>query len=319
MRVRRAHRRAATLGSAVVVTIVLLGSMLLHAGSTGHDTTAGLGSNLPTVNVSTPLHVTTSAITMPAVMTSASMASPSKSRDRDESSLAALLSEAGEGTASVSAVNIATGKHVTAGASRGMLEASVSKIALLEILLLERQEDGKLLTDNEDHQLVAMIEHSSNAAADAVFELAGGHDTVVAHQKPLGLDTAITIYGPGNLWGLTTTSAAQQVILLGDLVDDDSPLNAASRAYAMNLLENVEDDQQWGVPSAADPGTSYAVKNGWLAVDDDHDLWAVNSDGIITVDGQRLLVSVMTQHNTSFDGGIAFNEKLVKAVVAAVT
>jgi hypothetical protein len=220
---------------------------------------------------------------------------------------------------SVSAVNLGNGKHVTAGAGKGMLEASVSKIALLEILLLERQDEGRLLTNNEDSQLVAMIEHSSNDAANDVFDLAGGHEEVVEEQKPLGLDTKITVYGSGNLWGLTTSSASQQIVLLRNLVDDDSPLNAASRAYALNLLQHVESDQRWGVPVAADKGSTYAVKNGWLAVDSDHDLWAVNSDGIITVRGKQVLVSVMTQHGTSFNGGVAYVEKLVKAVVAEVS
>jgi hypothetical protein len=216
-------------------------------------------------------------------------------------------------------VNLTAGKKITLGASSGMIEASVSKIALLEILLLERQEAGKLLTNNEDSQLTEMIEHSSNAAADEVFELAGGHAKVVAEQKPLGLNTNLTVYGPGNLWGLTTSSAAQQIVVLNNLVDAASPLNVGSREYALELLQHVEADQRWGVPVAADKGSTYYVKDGWLAVDTDHGLWAVNSDGIITVHGQRLLVSVMTQHGASFDGGIVYCEKLVKAAVAAVT
>ena len=304
---------SAALSVAVVVTVVLLVSLLVHARSTGHDSVRGLGTS----SSSAPATKSTPAPT--PTPTSSAPSTQATTTDATDNSLSDLIGDAPSGGVSVSAVNLATGKHLSAGATHGMLEASVSKIALLEILLLERQDAGKLLTPNEDAQLTQMIEHSSNEAADEVFELAGGHATVVAEQRPLGLDTSITIYGPGNLWGLTTSSAAQQIVLLRNLVDDDSPLNDASREYALGLLKHVESDQRWGAPVAADKNSTYYVKNGWLAVDDDHDLWAVNTDGIITVGGHQVLISVMTQHGKTFSGGIAYVEKLVKALVAEVT
>ena len=305
------HRLAAGLGVAAVLIVALLVSMFVNSGSTGRE--QGIAVTTSPSRTVTPTPITTAATT-PARTSSAATSTAATS-----STLTGLIAQAPSGGVSISAVNTVTGRKITLGAGRGMLEASVSKIALLEILLLERQRQGRLLTDDEDDQLTQMIEHSSNDAANDVFDLAGGHDTVVAEQVPLGLDTSITVYGPGNLWGLTTSSAAQQIILLRNLVDDDSPLNAKSREYAMDLLTHVESDQRWGVPVAADPGSTYAVKNGWLAVDGDHGLWAVNTDGIITVHGQQLLVSVMTQHDASFAGGIAYGEQLVRAAVAAIT
>jgi hypothetical protein len=70
--------------------------------------------------------------------------------------------------------------------------------------------------------------------------------------------------------------------LLQNLVAASSPLSAGSRAFARwGLLRHVEADQRWGVPVVADPGSTVAVKNGCLAVDDDESLgsWAVNSAG----------------------------------------
>ena len=321
---RRTRRGNAVLTVLSVVVVVLVISLFVHEQSTGPEKTSGLGAStpVPTVPVSTtPTPTVTSTVTPTATptLTSSTPAPTHTASSAATSALAALIAQAPAGGASVSVYNTVTGKQVTLGASKGMLEASVSKVALLEILLLERQEQGRLLSSDEDDELTEMIEHSSNEAADDVFDLAGGHEEVVEHQAPLGLDTKITVYGPGNLWGLTTSSASQQIVLLRDLVDDDSPLNAKSRQYALNLLQHVESDQRWGVPVAADKGSTYYVKNGWLSVDDDNDLWAVNSDGIITVHGQRLLVSAMSQHGTSFDGGIAYVEKLVKAAVALVT
>ena len=68
----------------------------------------------------------------------------------------------------------------------------------------------------------------------------------------------------------------------------------------------------------ADKATTAAVKDGWLAVADDGDLWTVNSVGVVTVHGHTVLVAVMTQHDDSYSGRIARVETLVAATVAAL-
>ena len=84
-------------------------------------------------------------------------------------------------------------------------------------------------------------------------------------------------------------------------------------------MDNVEADQRWGVGVIADPGTTFANKNGWLAVDDDNERWLVNSDGIVTVHGQQVLISVLTQHDASEAAGITLVQQLAQAVAPAVT
>ena len=124
---------------------------------------------------------------------------------------------------------------------------------------------------------------------------------------------------PNGYYGLSTSGASDQVTLLDDLVRTNGPLDAPSQAYALNLLHNVEADQTWGVTAAADPGTQSAVKNGWLAVDADNDLWEVNSDGVVTVDGRQLLISVYTAHDASEQAGISLVESLARAASAPTT
>jgi hypothetical protein len=69
---------------------------------------------------------------------------------------------------------------------------------------------------------------------------------------------------------------------------------------------------------AADPGTTVAVKNGWLDVDDDAGRWAVNSDALITVNGDLIAISVLTQHNDDEQSGITMVESLAKIAANAV-
>jgi hypothetical protein len=103
------------------------------------------------------------------------------------------------------------------------------------------------------------------------------------------------------------------------------PLDAQSRSFALRLMRHVEADQRWGVSAIADPGTSFANKNGWLSVDNsngpgenDNGRWVVNSVGIITVGGHQVLMAVMTQHQRSFDAGVALVRQLARAVAPAI-
>jgi beta-lactamase class A len=247
--------------------------------------------------------------------------SPTRSRPRPTApaKLTALIKSASPGSVSVAAYNAETGQGLRAGATHGMVSASVVKLEFLETLLLECQRSHRGLSADEDDEAADMMEHSDNDAAEDIYEAAGSLAGIQALETALGLSTKATVIGTDDYWGLTTTSAAQHLVLLHNLVDEDSPLTASSRHYVLKLMRDVETDQRWGVPSAADPDTRIAVKNGWLSVYADGGRWVVNSDGIITVDRQRVLVSVLTQHNSDFADGIAFNEELVKQVVAAVT
>src|SRR5260370_619649 len=64
---------------------------------------------------------------------------------------------------------------------------------------------------------------------------------------------------------LTSTTVSDQLQLLADLTLAGSPLDAASRAYALGLMEHVGAHQRWGVLAAAGEGTNYAGRGGWLA------------------------------------------------------
>ena len=127
-----------------------------------------------------------------------------------------------------------------------------------------------------------------------------------------------TVPDPGGRWGLTRTNAPDYIALLRNLTSARA-LNSASRNYILDLMEDVESDQRWGVSAAADPGSTVRLKNGWLATDSDHDLWLVNSVGVITAHGDKVIVAVMTQHGSSFTGGIKLVQKLAKLSVGAVT
>jgi beta-lactamase class A len=315
-RVARFLRRGRTVFAAFAVAAVV-GAVAfgVHGALTGGNPVDGVATVATRVAGPPTSAASTSALIPSTGPPRTSTAPVSAAQLKARAEVAALIAAAPAGGVSVAVRDVTTGRQYGTGAVRGMVEASVAKVQILETMLLQNR--GPLTGDLDDSAR-EMIENSSNDAADDCFADLGGRDAFVGALPKLGLSPEDTVPGPAYYWGLTTTSAAEQVTLLANLVEPDSPLTAPARQYMVGMMRRVESDQRWGVPAVADPGTVAANKNGWLAVDDDDDLWAVNSDGIVTVHRHQLLVSVLTQHNPDFATGIRRVSALVPALVASV-
>ncbi|MEU6574652.1 serine hydrolase [Streptomyces sp. NPDC046805] len=190
--------------------------------------------------------------------------------------------------------------------------ASVVKVGILAALLLQTQDAGRCLTAAEKTYATDMIGRSDNASATALWHVIGGAAGLDAAHRRLGL-TRTTAGGDG-LWGLTRTTAADQLTLLQHVFGDDSRLEAASREYVRELMGAVESGQRWGVSAAAD-GCASALKNGWLPRSTTG-LWVVNSIGCVTVDGTGYLVAVLSNGSASLEDGVSLVEAAARAAVS---
>ena len=103
-----------------------------------------------------------------------------------------------------------------------------------------------------------------------------------------------------------------QLRLLRVLTTRQSPLDARSRDYELDLMRSVIAGQNWGVSAAASPGSVLAIKNGWLP---DPELWVTNSMGVVDHRGQRLLIVVLSSGQPTEAAGIAQDQ--AAATVAA--
>jgi hypothetical protein len=193
--------------------------------------------------------------------------------------------------------------------------ASIVKVDILATLLLQAQDADRQLTADEKSYATAMIENSDNDSASALWRVIGEADGLDAANERFGLTG--TTGGDGMLWGLTQTTAADQLTLLRQVFGDDSQLSKASRTYLQGLMGRIAADQHWGVSAAAD-GSQWALKNGWLARSTTG-LWDVNSIGRVTVDGRDCLVAVLSNGNSTKAKGISLVEAVAKAAVSAVT
>lgn len=229
--------------------------------------------------------------------------------------MTALVESLPAGSVSVAARSLTTGATFSFGTTGGQDTASIVKVDIMETLMLQHQAAGTALSPSDQDEATLMIEESDDSSADDLWVELGGAPAVSAANQTLGVPC--TVPGQDDHWGLTTTCAQGQVKVLYQLENPASPLDAQSRSYILSLMQNVTSSQRWGVPAAADPGTTFAVKDGWLNLSGDTD-WTINSDGVITYHGQTLLISTLTMNNATMASGVTLDQQLASLAAQAV-
>jgi Beta-lactamase enzyme family len=178
--------------------------------------------------------------------------------------------------------------------------ASIIKVDILATLLSEAQAQDLALTPEEQELSQEMIEESDDDDAQDLWDSEGGATAVGHFDAAAGLTQ--TTPDAAGYWGLTTTTAADQVQLLKKVAYPNPLLTDSSRSYELDLMTHVDPDQAWGVSSGVATGATVAIKNGWLPLDSGG--WEMNSIGFINGDGRNYLVAVLTDGNANEAQGI---------------
>jgi beta-lactamase class A len=216
---------------------------------------------------------------------------------------------------SLSVRDLTAGTSYTYHPAIRVATASIIKVEFLIGLLLKAQKQGRGLTTAEKDLAQPMIHVSSNEAATSIFNEIGGYSGFNAVSRKLGLKN--TTPGSGG-WGTTTTSAQDQIKVLNALTSSHSPLTAASRRYALGLMDNVASDENWGVSAASGPGETFAVKVGLLSRTVDDDTWIVNCIGRVVNGGHTFVIAALSDHNSVMQGGEDRIEDASKLAVSAM-
>jgi beta-lactamase class A len=204
--------------------------------------------------------------------------------------------------------------------------ASIVKVEIMGTLLQQAQSQGGTLPGTELALMTSMIEASDNSSATTLLADAGGPSNVKQFDGKVGMTStephATTPYidnDPGlPAWGLTTTTAADEVKLVRAFAYSNSVLNSTNRNYGIGLMTHVEADQDWGVSSGT-TGATVALKNGWLpvAVASNSD-WQVDSIGWIHGNGRDYVLAVLTKHDASEAAGIDMISHISQTVFDAL-
>jgi len=196
--------------------------------------------------------------------------------------------------------------------------ASIVKVQIMGAALNQAQARGQPLPPSQAALMGPMIEASDNDAATTLLADVGGPSALASFDKAAGLtqtqpSTLALIPGtnlPG--WGLTLTTARDQVVLLARFAYPGPVLDDASRAYGLSLMEHVEADQGWGVSGGVPAGTTIALKNGWLPVGTSG--WQVDSIGWVNGHGRDYVLAVLASGNPTEEYGIGTIETIARAV-----
>lgn len=182
--------------------------------------------------------------------------------------------------------------YTNAPASKTYQTASIVKVAVLTELLHQKEQAGTTLSATEDDYAKQMITFSSNKATTALLNTSmGGYSATIPLFESLGMSkTTANTQG----WGLTTTTAGDQLKLLDEIFYKGNYLNEENRAYIQELMGSVAEEQQWGISAGAD---KFQLKNSWDYTDEA--AWTINSIGHVysDTDESGYIIAILTDNN----------------------
>jgi beta-lactamase family protein len=187
--------------------------------------------------------------------------------------------------------------------------ASVVKVTILGTLLREAETQHRQLTSSEVRLARLMITQSDNSAASALWAHVG-RGRLRYFLGRAGMKQ--TQLGPGGYWGLTQITAHDELLLMNLLMYPNTVLDAASRAFALNLMAQVIPSQRWGVPAGAPADLTVHVKNGWLPLATHG--WRINSIGCFTGHQRGYSIVVLTEDNPTMAYGITTIERAAQVI-----
>ncbi|MEU0566298.1 serine hydrolase [Nonomuraea sp. NPDC005983] len=211
--------------------------------------------------------------------------------------------------------DLGTGRLYRYHRNERLITASTAKVQILMALLLRTP--WRKLSRATRHDADLMIRYSDNHAADRLWLRVGGASGFTRAGRRFGLRHTQGV--PGDCldlycWGITRTSAEDQVRLMKALVSKKSPLPAKDRAQVLRLMGKVVDGQNWGVSAAACKGDRVALKNGWLKRVSTK-RWAVVSVGVIRGHGHDYAVAVLSEGSAEVGYGIATVEGVATRIM----
>jgi hypothetical protein len=140
-------------------------------------------------------------------------------------------------------------------ADRRYVSASVVKALLLAAELRRLERDERALDPATNDLLTAMIAHSDNDSADAIYTRVGDPGLL-----EVAKDAGMRRFGVKGHWANAQVTAADLARFFSRL---RKLLPRRHRGSALRLLAAIEREQSWGVPRAAGSGWRVHFKGGW--------------------------------------------------------
>ena len=217
------------------------------------------------------------------------------------------------GQLAVGVVDLNSGAAAAYDADAPIRGGAIVATDILAALLLQHQQAGAPLSDHDAQLAADMIENDSTTAANQLWTVIGGAPGLATANATLKLrDTSVAA---GESWTWAKTTVADQLQLLADIAGPRSPLDSASRDYALGLMTSVAVQQPWGVLAAATTGMPGAISDGSLL----GPRWVIGSIGVIQRDGHELLIAVLSDRNPAEGPAVSAARAAVLAAASTVS
>jgi hypothetical protein len=187
---------------------------------------------------------------------------------------------------------------VTNSTRTGWETASTVKLDILTALLTKTGESGQLPA-SQLRLAKPMISVSDNASASALWRQAGSQSGMNAFFREFGM--AATTAGGSGAWGLTKTTAYDQLRVLRAVSYPGLGLSANAMATATSLLGTVVGSQRWGLTAGVPAGVSVEIKNGWLPYGGG---WVINSLAHVHGAGKDYIMAAYTRDSRTMGIGV---------------
>ncbi|MBB5870871.1 beta-lactamase class A [Allocatelliglobosispora scoriae] len=224
-----------------------------------------------------------------------------------EQSLQGLVSQHG-GNASIAVTDRISGVSISVRGRTAYQSASIIKVTIVAGLMLQRQGSGGTLSAEERELARLAITRSDNDTASRLFALLGGTDGLARAAKKFGMTHTTAV----SSWGMTTTTADDQVTLIKAISDPEGLLTRSHQNLLLGWMADVIAGQDFGVPDAAGKNAKAVyVKDGWFDRDDQGGLWQVNTIGRIVEREADWVIACLSDHNATQEAGVAVVSDLV--------
>jgi len=211
--------------------------------------------------------------------------------------------------------NLGTNETVTCQEHECFCTASIVKVAVAMALFYE-EKNGTFVLLKSDLQKIQkiqkiqkMIIESDNDCTSYFWKKLGGETYMNTFFHGLGMNE--TSAGKNGYWGLTETTARDQIHLLTYLVKENEYITALQQQLLLSFMKEVKQDQKWGYSSIKE-GNIY-VKNGWSPKEKNN--WRINSLGIIEHENEVYIICVLSVGHETYEKGVEGIETCIKKII----
>lgn len=188
--------------------------------------------------------------------------------------------------------------------------ASTIKVSVLMAMLKLIEKENREFTEEENSKINNMILNSNNEDTTWLWNKLGKEHFMQEFLVDLGLKD--TVVGKNGYWGLTQTTANDQIKLLKYLIQPNEVFNEEKRQYALKIMNKVNRFQNWGVSGGVPSEANISLKNGWIPMKWNN--WRINSIGCIISENKRYSLTVLSIDNPTQSYGIKTIEEISSMV-----